>query len=521
MEANAMTLNDVKGILKRRKWSLILPFFIIFFAAAAVALLLPPIYKSTSTILIEEQEIPSDFVMTSVTSYAEQRLESINQRIMSTSKLIDIIKRFNLYQDLQTKWTSEEIVEKMREDVELETISADVVDRRTGRPTAATIAFMLSYEGKETPDTVQRVANELASLFLQENLQSRERHAQETTTFLEDEMGKVKADLTAVEAELSEFKEKHVNALPELLQVNLQNLNNIDRNIETLTQQLRSLKEREGYLQTQLASIPELERVNTDKRRLEELRMELVYLKTRFSDEYPDVIKVKAEIAELESQLGEKSKKGEKTPDNVAYITLASQLSSTQAEINSVKEQIKDLQRSRADYQSRIEATPRVEEAYTALMVVRDSTQAKYHDLMRKHMEAKMAYGLEKEQKGERFTLVDPARFPEKPYKPNRLAIMLIGLVLGIGAGAGMGYLREYTDLSVRSVETLVRATAFPVLASVPEIVTPKQAIKRNVKRAVLSIAVMLVIVGGLAAFHLLVMDLNIFWAKVMRRMAL
>ena len=134
MEPTELTLDDYLGILKRRKWSLIVPMIVVFLAAAAVALLLPPIYKSTATILIEEQEIPAEFVMTTVTSYAEQRLQSINQRIMSFTRLLEIINRFDLYQEERDKWTTEEIVAQMREDTQMEPISAEVIDRRSGRP---------------------------------------------------------------------------------------------------------------------------------------------------------------------------------------------------------------------------------------------------------------------------------------------------------------------------------------------------------------------------------------------------
>ena len=295
MEPKEMTLNDYLVIVKRRKWSFILPAAMFIIATAVVALTLPSIYKSTSTILIEEQDIPIEFVMASVTSYAEQRLQSIYQRIVSFSKLLDMINRFNLYPDLKERWTTEEIVEKMREDILLEPISAEVTDRRTGRPSTATIAFTLSYEGKN-PGNVQRVANVIASLFLEENLRVREKQVTETSEFLENEMEKVKANLSELEAEMAEFKTAHMNELPELLQVNMQSLNNIESNIERLSEQLRNLKEREGYLQTQLASSPwnlPAPPGDQDERfdlvRLEELKIQLVHLQSRYSEQYPDV----------------------------------------------------------------------------------------------------------------------------------------------------------------------------------------------------------------------------------------
>jgi succinoglycan biosynthesis transport protein ExoP len=526
MEAAQVSPKDYFDILKRRKWSLILPAAILMLIAVAFALGLPPIYKSTATILIEEQDIPSDFVTTTVTSYAEQRLQTINQRIMSFSRLLEIIQRFDLYPEYKDKWTTEEIVEKMQEDTALEPISAEVIDRRTGRPTSATIAFALSYEGKN-PNTVLQVTNVLASLYLSENLQEREKQTKETAAFLESELDKIKTELTDLEARIAVFKKQHINELPEVMQLNLQSLDRLERDIAMANQQLRKLKENEQYYLTQLASIEPYindEEESTSRRRLEELKVELVHLTKRFSDEYPDVKKTRAEIAELEKTLAaiERNRKSKgQPPDNPAYINLAAQLASTRSEIASTNRSIETLQQSSDEFRRRISATPNVEEAYNAMLAERSNTQAKYNDLMQKLMEARVAQGLEKEQKGERFTLIDPARLPEKPYKPNRLAIILIGFVLGSGAGIGLAALREFSDDAVRKVEQLERATKFPVLAGIPQILTNKDIIRRRWKRIALAGGAACVIAAGVLVFHFVVMDLNIFWAKLMRRLAI
>lgn len=521
MQDQPLTPADYLEIIKRRKWSLILPPVVVVLIALVVALALPSVYKSTSTILIEEQEIPVDFVKATVTSFAEQRLQLINQRIMSSSRLLEIINRFDLYKDLRSRLTTEEIIEKMREDVKMEPISADVVDRRTGRPTAVTIAFTLSYEGKDTPRKIQQVANVLASFFLKENLEVRERQTKETSEFLEDEVAKVKERLEEIEAQVAEFKNKHINTLPELLEVNINGLHTTEREIERLEQQLRSLKEREGYLQTQLANVePMLD--NPDRQHLKELRTQLVALKARFSDEHPDVIKTRDEIRELEKKLSrDKAGNQDELPDNPAYINLASQLASTRTDMETVKKQLQDLEKKRNLYQARIEATPKVEQAYKVILLEYSNTQAKYNDLMRKSMEAKVAQGLEKEQKGERFTLIDPARLPEKPFKPNRLAIVLIGLVLGIGAGVGMASLHEMSDNSVRSAARLAEETGFQVLAALPAIETHFDRRRRLIRRTVGAVTVVVVVACGLIAFHYMVMDLNVLWAKVVRRLSL
>jgi uncharacterized protein involved in exopolysaccharide biosynthesis len=255
MGQDVSTAQDFLDILKRRKWSIILPACIIFTIAALVAFLLPPIYRSTSTILIEDQEIPRDYVNSTVTSFVEQRLQSINQRIMGTDKLLEIINRFNLYPDLRKKWTTEEVIEKLRKDIKLNTVSADVIDPRSGMPRPATIAFTLSYEGKN-PQLVQQVANELASLYLGENLKVRERQSQGTSQFFEEEMNRVRTQLQGADAELAAYKQKNIKELPELVQTNLQMLDMEERDLTSLHDQLRTMREKESRLQTQLASIP-------------------------------------------------------------------------------------------------------------------------------------------------------------------------------------------------------------------------------------------------------------------------
>jgi polysaccharide biosynthesis transport protein len=524
MEPKPMTPEELLGVARRRKWSLILPALAIFALGIAVALLLPPVYKSTAAILIEEQEIPTDFVMTTVTSFAEQRIQQLNQRIMSFTRLLEIIQRFNLYADMKEKDTSEEIVDQMRKDTELKPVSAEIIDRRTGRPTTATIAFSLSYQGR-SPNTVQQVANVLTSLYLEENLKVRARQAKEATDFLENEMDRVKQELAEIDSRISGYKKGHINELPEMLQLNLQTLSGIERNIEVTGEQVRSLREREGYLQTQLAGLKphtEKEEELVSKKHVEELKVQLVALNQRFSEEHPDVRKMRAEIAQLEEKLVTiGSKRGTGSPDNPAYVTLAAQLASTRVEVQGLQRQIEKLSAEAGEYRRRIAATPKVEEEYSTLMVARTSTQAKVNDLMRKLMEARVAHGLEKEQMGERFTLIEPPRLPEKPFKPNRLAIIVIGFVLGIGAGVGFAALREFSDDSAHSAEQLESVTQFPVLAGIPAIETARDARRKRIKRVAIAASAAGVILAAVLVFHFFMMDLDVLWAKLARRFPL
>jgi len=515
-------IENIIKIVKRRRWAITVPALAVFLLSVVIIVVWTPVYRSTSTILIEEQDISRDYVISIMTSYADQRLQQINQRIMSASRLLEIINRFNLYQDKRERWTTEEIVENMRKkDIKFATITADVMDPRTGRPATATIAFTVSYEGKN-PLVVQQVANVLASLYLEENIRVVDQQTAGTTKFLEEEMKSVHARLEELEKGIAAYKERNPRALPELMQFNLQALDSSDKYYDQLSDQLRSLRERESYLQTELATMmPDTK--NQDKDRLKELRVALGSLKARFSDEYPDVIKTKAEIAELEKRL--KSTGGQRTveekPDNPAYIALAAQLAGVQSEIKSTQRQIENLDKKRDDFRRRLEMSPRVEEGYKKLMVERNNTQLKYDDLMKKFMEAKVAHGLEKGQMGERFTLIDPAKLPEKPVRPNRPVILLLGLILGIGAGVGMAALQESTDRSAHHAEDLTAAFPYPVLAEIPEIVTlqDEQRSRRHLKMLGGGVALSLVII--VVVIHFFVMDLDVLWARAARYLGL
>lgn len=502
---------DVIAIIKRRKWYIIVPAVSIFLIAVIVAFAWPRTYRSASTILIEEQEIPREYVMTTVSSYAEQRLQAINQRIMSSTRLTEIIKKQNLYADLQKKSTMEEIIDKMRKDINFEMISADVIDRRAGRKTAAAIAFSISYEGNNAA-VVQQVANVLTSLYLEENLRVRGQQTEGAMKFMEEERKAVEEQMAEVEGQIADFKQKHVNTLPELAPYNLGAIDRVEMSIDRLKSQLRELKEKEIYLQTQLASAP-------SSNRLKDLQMQLKSLEGRYTPKHPDVIKTKAEIEELEKKQKATGKSAEAEPDNPAHVTLAAQLASIRTEIESVRRQIRDAEAQRRALDGRIASSAKVEEGYRMLMSRRNSLQAKYDDISKKYLESKTASGLEKDQMGERFTLIDAARLPEKPVRPNVAGILLIGLMLAIGAGAGSAALKELSDHSVRTPGALSSALGLPVLAVIPDIVIAEETAQDTRQRKKILIGVAVAIVCAIIIVHFFVMDLDIVWAKIARRL--
>ena len=219
-EEQAKDIQDYIIAIRKRKTAIFSIFSVVLFLTISVAFLLPAIYRSSSTILIEQQEIPPELVMSTVTSYAAERIQTIQARVMTRTNLLRIVDEFKLYEDVRKFETTEEVIARISEDISLDVISAEVVDPRTGRPSSATIAFSLSYKG-ESPNKVQRVANELTTLYLNENLSSRSQKATETSQFFKEETERLSNQIDELETKIAVFKQLHADALPELQALNL------------------------------------------------------------------------------------------------------------------------------------------------------------------------------------------------------------------------------------------------------------------------------------------------------------
>jgi polysaccharide chain length determinant protein (PEP-CTERM system associated) len=525
MEDLEYTSKDVLAIVKRRKTAFLIPFALIFLLSGTIALLLPAVYKSTATILIEQREIPAAYVTSSITTFAEQRMQSIQQRILTSSKLLELIKQFSLYTNLEKRKTREEIIDKMRKDIHLVPINVDIADRRSGRTATATIAFSLSYEC-EFAKKAQQVTGTITSLFLSEDLKVRKNQASSAHDFLMAEKEKIRTRINEVEKRIALFKQENALSLPELFQMNQRSLDDTLTRIERSKENLRALKEKKEELEDQLTHTEQYledtesrkNQKNQDVQRLEQVKIQLINLKTQYSDLYPDVKKLNQEISDLSEKVADKTDDPKDKQKNPAYITLSSRLAGMASDIESVKNQILDQEKKAEEYRERMSKTPMVEETYNAILSERKNLYIKDTDLQAKMMEASVAQEFESKQKGERFTLIEAARMPEKPYKPNRLAIVLVGLFLGLGLGAGMVALAEFSDSSFRTGESLSMASNFPVLAEIPVIETAKDKHKKKIKRRVILAVIFLALAGGVLLFHWYVMDIDVLRAKLVRK---
>jgi uncharacterized protein involved in exopolysaccharide biosynthesis len=573
-------LGDVLRVIRRRKLAMVLVALVISLAGVALAFLLPPSYRSTATILIEEQEIPSDIVRSAISSYADQRIETIKQQVMTRSTLWKFIEQYGLYSKLRQNSSTEEVLERFTKDIRVDVINAKVIDKRTQNATQATIAFTLTYEG-ESPDITQKVANELTSLFLGENLKSRERHANETTAFLKTESEQLAHQIGALEAQLAVIKQKADGALPELTSLNMTMLGQAERELQDADREIRTLEEKKTYLEGELASLkphtPIIsaggERILDSGERLKALRAQYASAIGYLSAEHPDVLKMQQEIASLERETGRratpeelhKKLSGEQAhlaslldrygdehpdvvrshqivasleqelqrvlasgvqtaaikPENPAYINIHAQLSSVTASLNSTRKSRDSIKRRVETYAGRLERTIELEPAYLDLSRSREGSVRKHQEIVSRLLEAEVSKELEVQRKGERFSLIDPPDLPQKPEKPNRPVIMILGLILAIGGGVGIGALLEQLDRSIRGGEHLSRLAGLSPLAIIPYVPNQddlKRLIRRRVRVAVAGagLAVALVVAVLVMGY-----PLDVVWFVALRKFGL
>jgi len=307
MEDDVKTFGDYISIAWRRKFHLLIPAIVVLAITIATIFVLPPVYKSTGTILIESQQIPQELIQSTVTSFADERIQIIKQRIMTSQQLFGIIKKFNLYKDKIDTTVRSEILEDMRNRVTIDRVSANVKNRRRGA--SALIAFTVSFEHRFAA-TSQKVANELVTLFLDENIKSRTARAEETSDFLEKESGRLASQIEAMGVQIANYKQENEGSLPESLQLNLERVATLRTTLSKSEADINELNERKKFLLIDLDSLQastggglSQERLQ-QKQELKNLQNQYISLAARYGAEHPDVKAIKRQIAAFEDEYG-------------------------------------------------------------------------------------------------------------------------------------------------------------------------------------------------------------------------
>jgi polysaccharide biosynthesis transport protein len=410
------------------KWHILVGTFALTLLFVAIIAKLPDIYGATTTILVDPQQIPEKYVSAAVPTDPYSRLNTITQQVLSRTRLQEILDKFDLYPELRKSLSPEELIEKMRDDITIQ------VKEGSG-PELST--FTISYQGKR-PLVVAEVANELAASFIQWNVNTREQEVAGTKEFLSSELGAAKRSLEQQEDQLRRFKMEYLGETPDQTANNLQALAGLRSTLQTNSEAMNRLDEEKVLLTSLPESVPtganpdvnltERGRVELEKRQLE---TSLQQLRERYSDSYPDVVTATSRLEELNTRLkslpadpvDRTAKETDEPSANAVRLELINK------EMKTLKAQQDQIQSQMADYQAKVDAAPLRDEQLVELTRNYDISRKNYQDLLDKSFSIDMAADLEQKQKGERFTVLDPAQVPEKPIKPRRkMLILLSGL---------------------------------------------------------------------------------------------
>ena len=528
-----MELNDYLQILKRRKMYFAVPFFFVTTIALLIAFLSPAIYRSEATLIVERQSIPLDLVQTTVTGYVQEQIQTIRQRLVTPTNLSDIAEKFHLYPDEFSKdpiGTSALI----RENIEVDMVEVNATDPSQRGVRVTAIAFTVAYSAN-TPETARAVTNEIAQRYLEESKVGRIADTLVVSEFLKTEVERQRTDLSRLEELIANFKQEHRIELPELLATNMRLMEKTELEIDRSEQRIRGYQDRIDADKAELSLTQPYKDVKTEQgvtllsasERLSMLTAQYLRATARYSAEHPDVISMTREIRVLAEQTGEVGRideimnslvqlqeelrqarqqyseehpevqklvvavaamqKGFQTviisvegssdqlsipPDNPRYVALKTQLQSTKSNMVAERQQLSSLNDKLADYEERIINTPLVEQQFKSLSRDYDNATRKFRELKEKQLQANMATELENSESAAGFILASQAYLPTLPDSPNRVGIMILGMLFAFTAGLGITATAEYFDKTIRSARVIVATLGAPPLAIIPQMRT-------------------------------------------------
>jgi succinoglycan biosynthesis transport protein ExoP len=476
-------------VVRRRHLQFLVPLFLGWVLVWGASWIVPPTYRSATLVLVEQPTMPKAYVTPNINDDLQDRLQSITQQILSRTRLLHIIDKFNLYTSKHAQRSPDDKVQRMRKDIDIELV----------RDSRNTITAFNVYYSSHDPQLAQRVTSELTNLFINENLEVRQEQSEDTTKFLETQLETSRQTLSTQEEIIRKFKGEHAGELPGQLSSNLQILTGLQSQLQNAEDALNTARQQRVYLQTIVEQYRTMQGpakagdggtlglAGIDQE-LEKLKAQLGELSSHYTDRHPDVRKVKEQIAKAQKTRDQiiASMKAKRSVDNSdinpaavgdpaqsgMLLQVQSQLRSNQVEIANREQAISTLKTKIEDYQARLNQEPIREQQLADLTRGYEQSKATYDDLLKKKNESAMATSMELLQQGQRFRIVDPPSFPQKPEFPNRLAFCAIGLAVGLVLGGGLVAALEFLDDRLYSEDEIRELLGKEVLTEIPVIAT-------------------------------------------------
>jgi len=479
VEENILGLRDYLAIAKRRLSLIVLTTMAVTLIVVIVVKRMPNVYRAETMILVDPQQVPNNYVASTVSTSISDRLSTIQQEVTSPTRLKRLMESMNLFADLRKNHSEQEVIATMQKAITVQVVEGG------GRGLSA---FKVGFSGKD-PVQVAAVANQLAEIFISENLKVRERQSYGTAEFLDDELKRTKEQLEQKQDELNGVKSKYMQDLPDSKQFHLEALTTLRSQLQASQDRVNQAQQQKVYLQSMMAT--QAPTVDLDPGvadsvyapQIQKLEGQLSSLKARYGEKHPDVRKLEAELKSVRSRQKAAVQDGSVEAPPVIQQTgssrnryaknpvLAAQLEKLDEQIDKERNQQQELQQQINFHVSKLEKIPAFEQRIAGMMWDYDSLRAHYTELESKKLSADMASALETRDKGERFVVLDRAVAPTHPYAPKRALISFVGLLAGLLGGLGLALLVELVGdfVTVRS-DVLKLLGETPILADVPSI---------------------------------------------------
>jgi len=474
-----LTFEDCLAILKRRRWLIILPVVLGATAGYALSRALPARYTSHTVVLVEQPTVPDSYVKPVVSEDLNQRLASMQEQILSRTRLQRLVEQFGMYKEDVRTVPMEVLVARLQNSITVKPLNPTQGTQPTALP-----GFNVDVTLGE-PWLAQRVCSEITSMFMEQNLRLRQQQAEDTTRFLGAQLEEAKAKLDEQDAKLADFQGRYVGELPENEQNNLTLLMGLSPQLQAATQAVNQAREEKAFVESMLGqqlaaweSSQKGQNPETFEEQLAKAQEQLLSLRQRYTDEYPDVVKLKSDVAELQKRIQDASAKKQKEPNTQAAVKalsieppeiqqLRAQLHQAELAVIQKQEEQGHLQEQIKGLQSRLQLSPKIQQEFKSLTRDYQTALEFYKDLLKKRNESQMATELEDRQQGEQFRVLDAPSFPERPSFPNRPLFGLGGLGAGLILGLGLVQLSEWRDKSMRSKQDVQMYLRLPTLAQI------------------------------------------------------
>lgn len=464
------SFEDIYSLLQRRWKLFLMPMVLVPIAVFLIGKKIPKVYRSETLILIEPQKIPADYVKATVTSDITDRLQTIRQQVMSRTRLEIVIHDLNLGGKSLTPQQENLLIEQMRKNITVEIVAQPEGSRSDSG------AFRISYLASN-PRDAQAVTQRVAQLFIDENLKQRDQQAMGTDQFMTAQLEKARQDMANQDARIQAFKSAHMGSLPEQEGSNLQLMSQQEALLESNDEAIARASQQKTYLESLLnisgdgkpSALPPKQTLL--QRQLQDAENQLAIAQRKYTDEHPDVIRLKREVATLSAQAAHEHTQPTVTLGSggpTATDQARGQLAALNQEIRERTKRQQQIETQIQQLQGRVQSLPAVEQQFQELNQVFQTLKDNYDSLAKKQQSAAMANDLEKHNDSEQFLFLDPPSLPTQPYSPNMLLLNLGGLAAGLITGIVAVLIAEMKDQTIYTSEEITRYLELPCLATIP-----------------------------------------------------